>query len=34
VQLLSPDLLWPILGAIGAGVVIGGERKYRASPAG
>lgn len=33
-ELLSPDLLWPILGAIAAGVVIGGEREYRASPAG
>ncbi|WP_212597388.1 MgtC/SapB family protein [Sphingopyxis granuli] len=27
--MLSPDLLWPI-----AGAVIGAEREYRASPAG
>ncbi|HET6527021.1 MgtC/SapB family protein [Sphingopyxis sp.] len=31
---LSPDLLWPILGATLAGAVIGAEREYRASPAG
>lgn len=31
---LSPDLLWPIAGAIAAGAIIGGEREYRASPAG
>ena len=31
---LSPDLLWPIAGAIAAGAVIGAEREYRASPAG
>ncbi|HWW59419.1 MAG TPA: MgtC/SapB family protein [Sphingopyxis sp.] len=33
-QLLSPDLIWPIAGAIIAGAVIGAEREYRASPAG
>ncbi|MDO9370849.1 MAG: MgtC/SapB family protein [Sphingopyxis sp.] len=33
-ELLSPDLLWPIAGAIVAGAVIGAEREYRASPAG
>lgn len=33
-ELLSPDLLWPIVGAIVAGAVIGAEREYRASPAG
>ena len=33
-QLFSPDLLWPILGAIVAGGVLGAEREYRASPAG
>lgn len=33
-QLLSPDLIWPIMGAIVAGAVIGAEREYRASPAG
>lgn len=33
-ELLSPELLWPILGAIFAGAVIGAEREYRASPAG
>lgn len=33
-QLLSPDLIWPIVGAIVAGAVIGAEREYRASPAG
>jgi putative Mg2+ transporter-C (MgtC) family protein len=34
VNLLDPHLLWPIAGAIAAGFVIGGEREYRASPAG
>ncbi len=33
-QLLNPDLMWPIVGAIAAGTIIGGEREYRASPAG
>lgn len=33
-ELLSPDLIWPIAGAIVAGAVIGAEREYRASPAG
>jgi len=33
-DMLSPDLLWPIAGAVVAGAVIGGEREYRASPAG
>lgn len=31
---LAPELLWPILGAILAGAIIGAEREYRASPAG
>lgn len=33
-DVLSPDLLWPIAGAVVAGAVIGAEREYRASPAG
>ncbi len=33
-DMLSPDLLWPIAGAVVAGAVIGAEREYRASPAG
>lgn len=33
-DLLDPDLLWPILGALTAGGLIGIEREYRASPAG
>ena len=33
-ELLSPDLIWPIVGAIVAGGIIGAEREYRASPAG
>ena len=33
-ELLAPDLLWPIAGALAAGGVIGAEREYRASPAG
>ena len=31
---MAPELLWPILGAILAGAIIGAEREYRASPAG
>ena len=33
-QLLNPDLFWPIAGAVIAGAVIGAEREYRASAAG
>lgn len=33
-DLLDPDLLWPIVGAIVAGAVVGAEREYRASAAG
>lgn len=33
-NLLDPQLLWPISGAIAAGCLIGAEREYRASPAG
>jgi putative Mg2+ transporter-C (MgtC) family protein len=33
-DLLNPDLYWPILGAILASAIIGSEREYRASPAG
>jgi putative Mg2+ transporter-C (MgtC) family protein len=33
-QLFDPDLLWPIVGAVVAGGLIGIEREYRASPAG
>ena len=33
-ELLDPDLIWPIFGAIGASAIIGAEREYRASPAG
>lgn len=33
-QFPDPDFLWPILGAIVAGGLIGIEREYRASPAG
>ncbi|MDO9367360.1 MAG: MgtC/SapB family protein [Sphingopyxis sp.] len=33
-EFLSPDLIWPIVGAIVAGGIIGAEREYRASPAG
>ena len=33
-QLLDPNLIWPIAGAIAAGAIIGAEREYRASPAG
>ena len=31
---MDPQLLWPIAGAIVAGIIIGAEREYRASPAG
>ncbi len=33
-ELLNPDLLWPIAGAAATGAMIGAEREYRASPAG
>lgn len=33
-ELLSPDLAWPIVGAVIASAIIGAEREYRASPAG
>jgi putative Mg2+ transporter-C (MgtC) family protein len=33
-ELLDPDLYWPIIGAIIASAIIGAEREYRASPAG
>lgn len=33
-ELLSPDLFLPIVGAVVAAAVIGAEREYRASPAG
>jgi putative Mg2+ transporter-C (MgtC) family protein len=33
-DLLDPDLIWPIAGATLAGAIIGAEREYRASPAG
>lgn len=33
-QIFDPDLLWPIIGSILAGAVIGIEREYRSSPAG
>ncbi|AMG75036.1 MgtC/SapB family protein [Sphingopyxis granuli] len=33
-DMLSPDLLWPIAGAVVAGAAIRAEREYRASPAG
>jgi len=33
-DLFNPDLIWPICGAVAAGTLIGGEREYRASPAG
>ena len=33
-ELLDPDLFWPIIGAIVASAIIGAEREYRASPAG
>lgn len=33
-ELLDPDLIWPIVGAIIASAIIGAEREYRASPAG
>lgn len=31
---INPDLLWPTVGAVAAGAVIGLEREYRGSPAG
>lgn len=33
-NLLEADLVLPIIGAVVAGAIIGGEREYRASPAG
>ena len=33
-QLLNPELFWPIAGAVLAGALIGAEREYRASAAG
>jgi uncharacterized membrane protein YhiD involved in acid resistance len=33
-ELLDPDLFWPIIGAIVASAIVGAEREYRASPAG
>lgn len=33
-QLFDPDLIWPIIGAVVAGGLIGAEREYRSSPAG
>jgi putative Mg2+ transporter-C (MgtC) family protein len=33
-ELINPDLLWPTVGAVAAGAVIGLEREYRGSPAG
>ena len=33
-ELFDPALIWPIVGAIVAGAIIGAEREYRASPAG
>lgn len=33
-NLLDPDLAWPMIGAVVAGAIIGAEREYRASPAG
>ena len=33
-QLLSPDLIWPIVGAIVAGALVVRGRGYRASPGG
>lgn len=33
-ELLDPDLIGPIAGAIVAGAILGAERQYRASPAG
>ncbi len=33
-ELLDPDLIWPIVGAVIASAIIGAEREYRASPAG
>ena len=30
-QILDPQLFWPIVGAIVAGAVIGSEREYRAA---
>lgn len=33
-ELLDSNLMWPMVGAIAAGAIIGAEREYRASPAG
>ena len=33
-ELFNPQLLWPIVGAVVTGTIIGAEREYRASPAG
>lgn len=33
-HLIAAEFVWPILGAVAAGAVIGLEREYRASPAG
>jgi len=33
-QILDPQLFWPIVGAIIGGAILGAEREYRASPAG
>ncbi|MFC0103654.1 MgtC/SapB family protein [Sphingopyxis terrae] len=33
-NIFDADLIWPLLGAIGAAILIGGEREYRSSPAG